>query len=106
MKLGTKSMEEHMNECKMYTICEGCGENIKVEKLNNHKLNFCKNKKKFKQCNKCKEAIVSDLYKLHLDKNVCNPVKQNMSRCPFCHHDIEKDQEGFRTFPIYRFWKK
>ena len=95
MKLGSKSMEEHINECKMYTICEGCGENIKVEKLNNHKLNFCKNKKKFKQCNKCKEAIVSDLYKLHLDKNVCNPVKQNMSRCPFCHHDIEKDQEGF-----------
>ena len=93
--LGSKSMEEHINECKMYTKCEGCGEHIKVEKLNNHKLNFCKNKKKFKQCNKCKEAISSDLYNLHVDKNVCNPIKLNMSRCPFCHHDIEKDQDGF-----------
>ena len=95
MNFGSKNNEEHINECKMYTKCEGCGENIKVEKLNNHKLNFCKNKKKYKQCNKCKEAINADLYNLHVDKNVCNPVKINMNRCPFCHHDIEKDQEGF-----------
>ena len=94
-KIGSKTIEEHICECKMYTICEGCGENIKVEKLNNHKLNFCKNKKKYKQCNKCKEAILSDLYNLHIEKNVCNPIKTDMSRCPFCHHDIEKDQNGF-----------
>ena len=94
-KLGSKNIDEHNKECKMYTICEGCGENIKVEKLNNHKLDFCKNKKNYKQCNKCKEAISSDLYNLHVNKNVCNPIKENMSRCPFCHHDIEKEQEGF-----------
>ena len=58
-------------------------------------LDFCKNKKNYKQCNKCKEAIQTDLYKIHIDKNLCNPLKINMSRCPFCHHDIEKDQQGF-----------
>ena len=30
-KIGSKTIEEHICECKMYTICEGCGENIKVE---------------------------------------------------------------------------
>ena len=93
--IGSLSIEEHNKECKMYAKCEGCGEFIKVEKLNNHRLNFCKNKKNYKQCNKCKEAILSDLYNLHVNKNICNPIKINMSRCPFCHHDIEKDEEGF-----------
>ena len=40
-------------------------------------------------------VIQTDLYKIHIDKNLCNPLKINMSRCPFCHHDIEKDQQGF-----------
>ena len=93
--IGSKSLEEHISECKMFTVCEGCGENVKVEKLNNHKLVFCKNKKNYKECDICKEAILADLYNLHLEKNVCNPIKVNMSRCPFCHHDIEKDQNGF-----------
>ena len=93
--IGSKTPEEHISECKMYTVCEGCGENVKVEKLNNHKLVFCKNKKNYKECDICKEAILADLYNLHLEKNVCNPIKVNMSRCPFCHHDIEKDQNGF-----------
>ena len=95
MNLGEQTNEEHIKECKMYTVCEGCGEYIKVEILNNHKLDFCKNRKNYKQCNKCKEAISNDIYNLHIEKNVCNPIKLDMSRCPFCHHDIEKDQEGF-----------
>jgi hypothetical protein len=95
MNLDSNSVEEHSKVCKMYSLCEGCGEYIKVELLNNHKLDFCKNKKNYKQCNKCKEAIQTDLYKIHIDKNLCNPLKINMSRCPFCHHDIEKDQQGF-----------
>ena len=95
MNLDSNSIEEHSKVCKMYSLCEGCGEYIKVELLNNHKLDFCKNKKNYKQCNKCKEAIQTDLYKIHIDKNLCNPLKINMSRCPFCHHDIEKDQQGF-----------
>ena len=93
--IGEKSIEEHIKECKMYTTCEGCGEIIKVELLNNHKLEFCINKNNYKQCNKCKEAIPNEVYNLHLEKNVCNPIKLDMSRCPFCHHDIEKEQEGF-----------
>ena len=95
VNIDNTSLEKHIKDCKMYAKCESCGEYIKVEKLNNHRLTFCKKKKNYKQCNKCKEAIPSDLYNLHVDKNICNPIKQNMGRCPFCHHDIEKDQEGF-----------
>ena len=93
--LGTKSNDEHIPECKMYTLCKECKENILVEKLNEHRLIFCKNKNKFKQCSKCKEAIILEEYDSHVNKNACNDIKFNMSRCPFCHHDIEKDREGF-----------
>ena len=79
----------------MYTLCKECKENILVEKLNEHRLIFCKNKNKFKQCSKCKEAIILEEYDSHVNKNACNDIKFNMSRCPFCHHDIEKDREGF-----------
>ena len=95
MNIGEKSNEEHIKECKMYTTCEACSEIIKVELLNNHRLELCINKNNYKQCDKCKEAIPNEIYNLHIEKNVCNPIKSDMSRCPFCHHDIEKEQEGF-----------
>ena len=95
MNIGEKSNEEHIKECKMYTTCEACSEIIKVELLNNHRLESCINKNNYKQCEKCKEAIQNEIYNLHIEKNVCNPIKSDMSRCPFCHHDIEKEQEGF-----------
>ena len=95
INIGEKSNEEHIKECKMYTTCEACSEIIKVELLNNHRLELCINKNNYKQCNKCKEAIPNEIYNLHIEKNVCNPIKSDMSRCPFCHHDIEKEQEGF-----------
>ena len=95
MNIGEKSNEEHITECKMYTTCEACSEIIKVELLNNHRLELCINKNNYKQCDKCKEAIPNEIYNLHIEKNVCNPIKSDMSRCPFCHHDIEKEQEGF-----------
>ena len=93
--LGTTQLSEHKKKCLMYSECEGCGEDIAVEKLNYHKLNACSNKKKFKECKKCKEAIKFDLYDLHVKKNVCNFKKDDMNRCPLCHHDIEKSDDGF-----------
>lgn len=93
--LGNKTINEHKKKCLMCVECESCKDIIKVEKLNSHKLNYCKNRKKFKECNKCKEAIPYDLYDLHIKKNVCNIAKENMLRCPLCHHDIEKSDNGF-----------
>ena len=58
MNLDSNSFEEHSKVCKMYSLCEGCGEYIKVELLNNHKLDFCKNKKNYKQYNKCKQIFL------------------------------------------------
>lgn len=93
--LGNMKLSEHIKKCLMYSICESCGENIKVEKLNHHKLNTCKNKKNYKQCPKCKEAIKFSIFNLHNKKNMCNHAKINMYRCPLCHHDIEKSENGF-----------
>ena len=93
--LGNIVFTEHKKKCLMYGKCDECGEYILVEKLNYHKLNVCKNKKKYKGCKKCKEAIRFDLYDLHINKNKCNIARDDMNRCPLCHHDIEKSNEGF-----------
>ena len=93
--LGYVLLKEHKTKCKMCGKCEGCNEYVTIEKLNYHKLNACKFKKKFKECKKCKEAISLDLYDLHTKKNVCNFAKDDMNRCPLCHHDIEKSDDGF-----------
>ena len=89
--IDTEELSEHPSKCLMCGICEGCGENVSVEKMNYHKLNLCENKKKFRECKKCKEAIKFDLYDLHIKKNTCNIAKEDMLRCPLCHHDIEKN---------------
>ena len=93
--LGYVLNSEHKKKCKMYGNCEGCGEYVMIEKLNYHKLNTCINRKKFRECKKCKEAVPYDLYNLHIKKNVCNYAKNDMNRCPLCHHDIEKSDDGF-----------
>ena len=36
-------------------------------------------------------TIKFDLYDLHIKKNTCNIAKEDMLRCPLCHHDIEKN---------------
>ena len=93
--LGNISINNHIKKCLMYTECESCKKIVIVEELNSHKLNECKNKKKFNECPKCKEAIQDNLFDSHTKKNTCNIAKEDMSRCPLCHHDIEKSDKGF-----------
>ena len=77
-------------ECPMLLPCIKCKQIVEVSNLTNHSLNECAQKKQFKQCQRCREAILIKDFEAHTADKSCNPFKTgNVSnRCPLCHNDI------------------
>lgn len=77
-------------ECPMLIPCFKCKQIIEISGLNYHFLNECSFKKQFKQCNRCKEAVLIKDYEAHIADKSCIPFKSPnvCNRCPLCHTDI------------------
>ena len=77
-------------ECPMLLPCFKCKQIVEISSLNHHFLNECAQKKQFKQCPKCKEAVLIKDYEAHIADKSCNPFKSSnvCNRCPLCHNDI------------------
>ena len=77
-------------ECPMLLPCFKCKQIIEISNLNNHFLNECAQKKQFKQCPRCKEAVLLKDYETHVSDKSCNPFKSSntVNRCPLCHNDV------------------
>jgi centrosomal protein CEP104 len=77
-------------ECPMLLPCFKCKQIVEISTLNNHFLYECAQKKQFKQCPRCKEAVLVKDYEAHVADKSCNPFKSSntCNRCPLCHNDI------------------
>ena len=82
--------QHHFKECPMLLPCFKCGQIIEISYLNQHFLNECQYKKQFKQCPRCKEAVLIKDYDAHVADKSCNAFKSSnvCNRCPLCHNDI------------------
>ncbi|MCQ2818179.1 MAG: hypothetical protein MJ252_13010 [archaeon] len=92
-------------ECVMLIQCFKCGNIVEISGLNNHYLNECPQKKQFKQCPRCKEAVLVKDYDKHVSDKFCNQAKSpNMAnRCPLCHNDITPSGKiGWDTHLIHQ----
>jgi len=77
-------------ECPMLIPCFKCKQIVEISGLNQHYLNECEQKKQFKQCSRCREAVLIKDYQQHITDKSCNPFKavNICNRCPLCHNDI------------------
>ena len=77
-------------ECPMLLPCFKCKQIVEISNLNHHYLNECLQKKQFKQCTRCKEAVLIKDYEQHVADKSCNPFKSSntSNRCPLCHNDV------------------
>ena len=77
-------------ECPMLIPCFKCKQIVEISNLNHHFLNECAQKKQFKQCPRCKEAVLIKDYEAHVADKSCNTFKSSntCNRCPLCHNDI------------------
>ena len=77
-------------ECPMLLPCFKCKQIVEISSLNHHFLNECTQKKQFKQCPRCKEAVLIKDYEAHVADKSCNAFKSSntCNRCPLCHNDI------------------
>ena len=77
-------------ECPMLLPCFKCKQIVEISNLNNHFLSECAQKKQFKQCARCKEAVLIKDYETHIADKSCNLFKSSnvCNRCPLCHNDI------------------
>ena len=94
-QLGKDNIIEHMKKCVMCHQCKKCKVYIEVKNLTKHRLEECEKSDKFKQCNRCKEAIPIESYDEHVKKSNCNQYKKNCNRCPLCHNDIPLSKDAF-----------
>ena len=87
----SEQIDQHQfKECPMLLPCFKCGQIIEIPYLNHHFLNECQYKKQFKQCPRCKEAVLIKDYDQHIADKSCNAFKSSnvCNRCPLCHNDI------------------
>ena len=77
-------------ECPMLLPCFKCKQIVEISTLNHHYLNECAQKKQFKQCPRCKEAVLLKDYEAHVADKSCNQFKSptTCNRCPLCHNDV------------------
>ena len=82
--------QHQFKECPMLIPCFKCQQIIDIPSLNHHFLNECQQKKQFKQCPRCKEAVLIKDYEAHIADKSCNAFKSSnvCNRCPLCHNDI------------------
>ena len=86
-------------ECPMLLPCFKCKQIVEISNLNNHFLNECSHKKQFKECPRCKEAVLLKDYEAHVADKSCNQYKSSnvCNRCPLCHNDITPSgKEGWK----------
>ena len=93
--IGEEKITSHMKKCQLCCRCKKCKIFVEIKNLTNHKLNECKFRNEYKLCGRCKEAIYSKNYQVHLKNKKCNPWKANCYRCPLCHKDIPKNNKSF-----------
>ena len=77
-------------ECPMLLPCFKCKQIVEISNLNQPFWNDCSQKKQFKQCSRCKEAVFIKDYESHVSDKSCNPFKSSnvCNRCPLCHNDV------------------
>jgi len=96
--LNSKDLEAHKSsDCRLFSNCAKCNQNVEVRLLNQHLLAECAKKSESKQCKRCKEPVDFKSYEEHIKSNSCNPAKNlnSSNRCPLCHKDIPPYDKGF-----------
>ncbi len=95
----------HFKECPMLNQCFKCGNIVEISGLNKHYLTECPQKKQFKQCPICKEAVLIKDYDKHVSDKFCNQAKSPtmVNRCPLCHNDVTPaGKVGWETHLVHQ----
>ncbi|KAI6196528.1 UVR domain-containing protein [Aphelenchoides besseyi] len=93
--LNLSGLDQHYNkDCPMLTRCPSCSEVVETRFLSEHQLYDCKKKQDFKQCDRCQQAVLTNLYNTH--RSIL-PTDGSIGRCPLCSEDIQPNNDiGWR----------
>ncbi|KAI6219244.1 UVR domain-containing protein [Aphelenchoides besseyi] len=98
--LNLSGLDQHYNkDCPMLTRCPSCSEVVETRFLSEHQLYDCKKKQDFKQCDRCQQAVLTNLYNTHRSSKKCRilPTDGSIGRCPLCSEDIQPNNDiGWR----------
>ncbi|KAI6234103.1 hypothetical protein M3Y99_00844500 [Aphelenchoides fujianensis] len=100
-KFNLAGLEQHYEkDCAMLTTCPSCSEVVETRYLSEHELFECEKRLNFKQCERCQQAVVADLYARHKTSKKCKllPADGSVGRCPLCSEDVLPNNDlGWRT---------
>ena len=67
---------------------------VEIAQWNSHRLTDCESRSQFRECQRCREAILTQDFDQHIQALLCSVSDQSISsRCPLCHSDIPSGDE-------------
>ncbi|KAI8615325.1 hypothetical protein BC830DRAFT_1123218 [Chytriomyces sp. MP71] len=94
----------YWRDCPMLCACPLCMLIVEIPTLKDHMLKECANKKMVKQCSRCKEAVMTEEFQNHVERQTCRPhsVIPGVARCPLCHNDVPHGDSGWKMHLLKR----
>eukprot|EP00359_Climacostomum_virens_P001925 CAMPEP_0204900574 /NCGR_PEP_ID=MMETSP1397-20131031/2553_1 /ASSEMBLY_ACC=CAM_ASM_000891 /TAXON_ID=49980 /ORGANISM="Climacostomum Climacostomum virens, Strain Stock W-24" /LENGTH=780 /DNA_ID=CAMNT_0052068743 /DNA_START=85 /DNA_END=2424 /DNA_ORIENTATION=+ len=85
-------------DCPMLVACPYCSQVVDIITLNPHLLRECEMRDLMRECPRCREAVHSDEFEMHVEEQACLPNKpaSKATRCPLCHDDVGAGVEGWK----------
>jgi centrosomal protein CEP104 len=80
--------------------CSQCKQIIEIATLTEHLLSECDLRSKFRQCPRCKDAIIDKEFDAHVAAKACAPPGPGKLRCPLCRSQIPNDPEAWMVHLI------
>ena len=71
----------YWQECPMLTLCWECDQVIEIKQIEDHLLEECNHKDKYKYCSKCRSVLLKDEFEGH---ECLKPEPAGAARCPLC----------------------
>ncbi|XP_029648707.2 centrosomal protein of 104 kDa-like [Octopus sinensis] len=92
-----KGLDLHYwKHCPMLKRCGNCKQVLEISTFKKHLLTECDAMDNYRNCPRCQEAVLKDVYDSHVSDRVCRAVDINDTHCPLCHMKINHGDEGWK----------
>uniref|UniRef100_A0A0L8HPB5 Centrosomal protein CEP104 Zn finger domain-containing protein n=3 Tax=Octopus bimaculoides TaxID=37653 RepID=A0A0L8HPB5_OCTBM len=92
-----KGLDLHYwKHCPMLKRCGNCKQVLEISTYKKHLLTECDAMDNYRNCPRCQEAVLKDVYDSHISERLCRAVDINDTHCPLCHMKINPGDEGWK----------
>jgi len=86
----------YWSECPILISCKQCEQVIEIPTLTEHLLHECEVHGAYKECSRCRQAVLASAFAAHAERRDCHPPAPGMATCALCHAEVHQSDEGWK----------